>query len=83
MQIHIKYFASVREALGRSSESWETQQTTLVGLRKELQERGEPWQTALGSEKPLRAALNQAMVHGDADLKDGDEVAYFPPVTGG
>jgi sulfur-carrier protein len=83
VQIQIKYFASVREALGRSSESWETQQTTLVALRKELQARGEPWHTALAPEQPLRAALNQAMVHGDAELSDGDEVAYFPPVTGG
>ena len=44
--------------------------------------RGEPW-PALAATKNLRVAVNQQMVGFDAAIKAGDEVAFFPPVTGG
>lgn len=78
------YFAGLREALGSAGE-----QITLTdgvadvaGLRAQLAARGEPW-TALASTKNLRAAVNQRMVDDAAPVTDGDEVAFFPPVTGG
>ncbi|HZV98392.1 MAG TPA: MoaD/ThiS family protein [Methylophilaceae bacterium] len=48
-----------------------------------LAARGEPWQQEFDGCRPLRAALNQTLVPNDAQIKAGDEVAFFPPVTGG
>jgi molybdopterin synthase sulfur carrier subunit len=83
MKVKILYFAALREALGCSGEETTLPPTvTTVGeLRALLLARGEPWQ-ALGS-KRIRAALNQRMAGADAALQAGDEVAFFPPVTGG
>jgi molybdopterin synthase sulfur carrier subunit len=55
----------------------------LEGLRALLIARGGAWREELAPSKPVRAAINQAMAHGDSPLADGDEVAFFPPVTGG
>lgn len=84
MSLQILYFASLREALGVSGERIECPGgvATVGELRGHLAARGEPW-TALATTKNLRAAVNQAMVGMDAMLKDGDEIAFFPPVTGG
>ncbi len=84
MSLHVLYFASLRETLGASGEQIECLNgvTTVGDLRSHIAARGEPW-SALTSTKNLRAAVNQAMVGLDATLKDGDEVAFFPPVTGG
>jgi sulfur-carrier protein len=78
----IKYFASVREALGTDSEAVATHASTVAGLRAELMAKGEPYASALGNPR-LRAAVNHAMVVESASLSSGDEVAFFPPVTGG
>jgi molybdopterin synthase sulfur carrier subunit len=51
-------------------------------LRAHLTERGDKWQLALESGK-LLVAVNQTICHLDTEIKDGDEVAFFPPVTGG
>ncbi len=83
MQIQLVYFASVREAIGQPREQWDTECADLDALRLELQNRGEPWRTALGPDRPLRCAVNQSMVQGNVSLGSGDEVAFFPPVTGG
>ncbi|HTY02546.1 MAG TPA: molybdopterin converting factor subunit 1 [Rhodocyclaceae bacterium] len=84
MTLRILYFASLREALGSSGESLELPANiaTTGALRDHIAARGEPW-TALTRAKNLRCAVNQAMVGFDAQVRAGDEVAFFPPVTGG
>lgn len=82
MKIAIRYFASVREALG-SGETVDTQAATLAALRDELIARGAPHATALARGRAVRMALDQAMSVESAALHDGCEVAFFPPVTGG
>ena len=83
MKIIVKYFASIREAVGKNSEPVETSATTLSGLRDALIARGEPYAHCLARGKTLRMAQNQVMADEDAALVDGAEVAFFPPVTGG
>ena len=83
MKISLKYFASVREALGTGQFSVETDATTLGALRDELIRRDETHALVLARGKSVRMALNQVMSGEDAVLADGDEVAFFPPVTGG
>ena len=83
MQIQIRFFASLREALGLSSLSWQTEAATIGALRDELIARGGVWAEVLARGRAVRAALDQAMVGDDAALRDGAEVAFFPPVTGG
>jgi len=83
MHIRIRYFASVREALGRADEMLATDAATLGALRDELIARGEPYAGALARGKAVRLALDQLMVTESTELRDGGEVAFFPPVTGG
>ena len=82
MQVNIKYFASLREALG-SGERLETQAATVAQLRDELLARGGAHAQALDRARPVRAALNQRMCDESEPLSEGCEVAFFPPVTGG
>ena len=84
MTLKILYFASLREALGQASENIDLPaQIANVGqLQAHLIARGEAWE-ALCKTKNLRVAINQQMAALDAPVKDGDEVAFFPPVTGG
>jgi len=81
--VTVRYFASIREALGTGSEAVATQAANVGGLRDELIARGGAYAEALARGKAVRLALNQAMCEEAAVLKDGDEVAFFPPVTGG
>ena len=83
MKINVKYFASIREALGRGGEIVETSATTCASLRDELLARGEPYAMALARGKSVRVALDQVMSDESAPLRDGCELAFFPPVTGG
>ena len=83
MNITVRYFASIREAMGTSSEDLTTTAATVDALREELMTRSEAAAAALAHGKAVRMALNQDMCQGDAVLKVGDEVAFFPPVTGG
>lgn len=83
MKISIRYFASVREALSKSSETVVTRAETLAALRDELIARGAPYAEALARGKAVRMALDQVMSAESAVLADGAEVAFFPPVTGG
>jgi len=84
MNVKILFFAGLREALGVGSESVALQDgiATVGALRDSLAARGGAW-SALASTKNLRSAVNQHMVGPDAPVKPGDEVAFFPPVTGG
>lgn len=81
--VRILFFAHLRETLG-SGESlpYSPEIATVAALRGLLAQRGGAWQT-LETTRNLRAAVNQTMAGLDAAVKDGDEVAFFPPVTGG
>lgn len=83
--ITVLYFARLREALGKGSEEMPLPAGVrdLEGLRALLVGRGGAWEQELASSKPVRAAVNQEMVRGNAPVSDGDEIAFFPPVTGG
>ena len=83
MRVRIKYFASVREAIGHPGETWDTQTTDLAGLRSELIARGGAYADSLARGKAVRMALDQVMSDEAAPLRDGAEIAFFPPVTGG
>ena len=82
MQVQIKYFAALREALG-AGQTLSTQAQTVAQLRDELIALGGPHAQALERSRPVRAALDQAMCAESQALHDGCEVAFFPPVTGG
>ncbi|MFI2811277.1 MULTISPECIES: molybdopterin converting factor subunit 1 [Microbulbifer] len=81
--IRILFFASLREELG-----CEQLELPVAGMgdisqvRAALQQRGEKWAVALGRGN-LQVALNQALAGDSSTVKAGDEVAFFPPVTGG
>jgi sulfur-carrier protein len=85
MKITVRFFASVREALGLSQESLDLPAgvTTVGAVRDALIARGAPWNEALSHQRALRMAFNQVMCDADAVIADGGEVAFFPPVTGG
>jgi molybdopterin synthase sulfur carrier subunit len=83
MNITLKYFASIREAIGQGSESLNTQAATVNALRDELIARGGAYSEVLASGRAVRTALNQDVCDGDTPLSEGCEVAFFPPVTGG
>jgi molybdopterin synthase sulfur carrier subunit len=83
MKVHLKYFASIREAIGQGSESVNTQASTLKALRDELMTRGGAYAEVLDHGRAVRMALNQDLCDESAVLSDGCEVAFFPPVTGG
>lgn len=83
MKVTIKYFASIREAIGVSVETFDTRAATLGALRDELIARGGAHADSLARGRAVRMALNQVMSEESATLADGVEVAFFPPVTGG
>lgn len=81
--IHIKYFASIREAMGIAEETLQTSALTLAELREQLIARGSAGGGALARGEAVRLAVNKVMADETASLADGCEVAFFPPVTGG
>ena len=83
--IHILYFASMREALGTGAEDADPPPETasVADLIMWLQSRGGRWAETLSSEKRWRVAVNRQVVDREGRVKAGDEVAFFPPVTGG
>lgn len=85
MKVKVLYFASIREKIGAGAEDVDLPPgiATIEGVRQHLRARGGAWAEALAEGKLLRTAVNQDMVPGGAPVKAGDEVAFFPPVTGG
>lgn len=83
MKITVRYFASVREAMGTGTEVLDTQVATLGALRAELVARGGAGAEALAPGRAVRMALDQVMSPESTPLTASCEVAFFPPVTGG
>ena len=83
--VTVIYFARLREALGTGSEQLALPGDVrdLAGLRSLLVARGGAWASELAGSQPVRAAVNQDMAQADTLIADGDEIAFFPPVTGG
>jgi sulfur-carrier protein len=84
VSVKLLYFASLREAVGTAAEeiALPPEVASVAALRDHLAARGGQW-SALVSTKNLRCAVGQQLVGFDAAVRDGDEVAFFPPVTGG
>lgn len=82
--IDVQYFASVRERLGIDSEQVDAGSATTVAALLDLlaARHGDKGQRALIETRVL-AAVNQIVVEPQAAVRSGDEVAFFPPVTGG
>jgi molybdopterin synthase sulfur carrier subunit len=84
MKINLRFFASVRELVGTGQEVLEVAGPLTVGeVRTLLIGRGDNWEYALAQGRALRTAHNQVMCDADTVIGEGDEVAFFPPVTGG
>ena len=85
MKVKVLFFAGLREQLGTPGLEIELPAgvSTVAGLKSHLSEKGASWKEALSGKKLVRAAVNQDMVEQGAALKAGDEIAFFPPVTGG
>ena len=85
MTVKLVYFAGMRDALGRSSEDIELPAgvDSIESLRRYFAARGAPW-SLLAEDCGQRFAVNRAMAgHADTPVRDGDEIAVFPPITGG
>jgi molybdopterin synthase sulfur carrier subunit len=84
--ITVLYFARFREKLGRDRETLplpSASPVTVQVLLDELVARGGVWSDVLGCERGVLVAVNQQMAQRDSLLREGDEIALFPPVTGG
>ncbi|MEK6592593.1 MAG: molybdopterin converting factor subunit 1 [Pseudomonadota bacterium] len=83
--ITVLYFARLREALGTGSEQMALPAgvNNLEDLRASLATRGGAWAQELAQGQSIRAAVNQDIAQDDTRVADGDEIAFFPPVTGG
>jgi molybdopterin synthase sulfur carrier subunit len=81
----ILYFASLAETLGTQSESLDlpAECDTIDDLIESLRARGEPWARAFDGSTRILVAINQEMTDASARIAPGDEIAFFPPVTGG
>ena len=84
MSVTVLFFGGLREQVGQSSITLSLPKhvVTLADLRDQLIAQGGQWQS-LQRSKNLRAAVNQTMATFDSVVSDDDEVAFFPPVTGG
>lgn len=82
--IKVLYFAALREQVGAAEEAVEPEGiATVADLLARLRERGSGHGEALAPERRVLVAVNQAYAGVEAAVADGDEVALFPPVTGG
>ena len=82
--MNILFFASLRELLETDSEQWLDLKgaQTAGDILQQLKQRGEPWVSALSNEQ-LIISVNQEVSNLNTSISLGDELAFFPPVTGG
>ena len=85
MNIKILYFARIKEAVNYSAEDIDLpiDIKTVTALKNHLSKRGENWANLFNGKQVVRAAINHTLVDDLAAINVGDEVAFFPPVTGG
>lgn len=85
MNIKVLYFARIKESVNYSSEDMAlpTGVVTVNLLKQYLAARGDAWANIFAGKQVVRAAINHVLVDDQAEIKAGDEVAFFPPVTGG
>ena len=83
--VTILYFARLRQSLGLAIERVELPPgaASVNGLREMLRARGGAWTEELAPDRAVCIAVNQEMAERETALRHGDEVAFFPPVTGG
>lgn len=81
--VNVLYFASFREMLGKADEQVPATYSDVQSLIAELATRGENWKQALLDNQNLQIAVNHDVASRDTQIQAGDEVAFFPPVTGG
>ena len=83
--LHILYFAMLRERMGQAGEAFVLPPgvATVGDLASWLRARDAQGASAFAVDAPIRAAVNQEFARPDTTLADGDEIAFFPPVTGG
>lgn len=83
MRVDIRFFASLREALGEGEALEVTPGTTVAAVREGLAQRGAPYAEVLGPQRAVRCAWNRQLVTEDTQINQAGELAFFPPVTGG
>ena len=85
MNIKVLYFARIKEAVNYSTEEITLPSgiSTVTALKNHLAQRGEIWANLFNGKQTIRAAINHKLVSDLTAIKAGDEVAFFPPVTGG
>jgi molybdopterin synthase sulfur carrier subunit len=83
MKVVVRYFAAVREALGSGEDAEVGAGADIAALRDALAARGGRHAEALGRQRVLRSARNRVLSPETTLLADGDEVGFFPPLTGG
>jgi len=84
-RVKILYFASLREQLGQDEESIDLTDeiSNIARLMNQLQQRGDIWEQCFADGNHLMIAINQQMARADSTIVNNDEIAFFPPVTGG
>jgi molybdopterin converting factor subunit 1 len=81
--VKVLYFAGLREAFGMDQEDIVPAPATVDALVQSLRERGGVWSERLAQDQRWRVAVNHEMCSPAQEIRAGDEVAIFPPVTGG
>ncbi len=81
--VRVRYFASLREALGAGETLPLTGESSVGGVRDALIARSARHADLLARGRAVRTALNQTLCDDSAPVVDGAEIAFFPPVTGG
>ena len=82
--IRLRLFASIKELTNTEEELLPFENLkTVKDLKQVLSFRGSSWRVVFSGEMVIKTAVNKELVSDDFNLKDGDEVAFFPPVTGG
>ncbi len=83
--IRILYFASLRDRLQQDTEQMDLppEISDMSGLMQHLRQRSGVWAEIFAEDQPVLCALNQEMAKLDTLISDGDEIGFFPPVTGG